>query len=161
MSKIIATDNFETSNWEVTFEDLAPAYADLYIGFTDRAPVIEFKDLKFKYELKQDNNIKQYGVFPPPGVRYVRTDQPYLVVERLRLEIEKDYELYLWAENDKVTFEKTVTFTTPRPKQPYESWSWDSENLVWIPPVSYPNDGEEYTWNEETQEWVVIEEETE
>ena len=81
MSKIIATDHFETSNWEVTFEDLASTYADLFIGFTDDAPVVEFKDLKFKYELKQDGNIKQYGVFPPPEVRYVRTDQPCIVVE--------------------------------------------------------------------------------
>ena len=88
MSKIIATDHFETSNWEVTFEDLASHYADLFIGFTDDAPVVEFKDLKFKYELKQDGNIKQYGVFPPPGVKYVRTDQPYIVVERLNLELE-------------------------------------------------------------------------
>ena len=40
MSKIIATDHFETQNWEVTFEDLAPTYADLFIGFTDDAPVV-------------------------------------------------------------------------------------------------------------------------
>ena len=39
MSKIIATDHFETQNWEVTFEDLATNYADLFIGFTDDAPV--------------------------------------------------------------------------------------------------------------------------
>ena len=41
MSKIIATDHFETQNWEVTFEDLVPNYADLFIGFTDDAPVVE------------------------------------------------------------------------------------------------------------------------
>ena len=114
MSKIIATDHFETQNWKVSFEDLAPNYTDLFIGFTDDAPVVEFKDLKFKYELKQDGNIKQYGVFPPPGVRYVSTDQPYIAVERLNLEPETEYELYLWAENDRKSFEKTVTFTTPQ-----------------------------------------------
>jgi hypothetical protein len=154
MSKIIATDNFETSNWEVTFDDLAPNYADLFIGFTDQAPVVEFKDLKFKYELRQGENIKQYGVFPPPNTRYIKTNQTYLVVERLDLQTETTYELYLWAENNKEVFERTVSFTTPRPTLPYDSWTWDGE--TWNPPVPYPTDGERYTWNEEDQEWTLI-----
>lgn len=157
MSKIIATDHFESSNWEVTFEDLSPNYADMYIGFTDNAPVIEFKDLKFKYELKQGGNIKQYGVFPPPGVRYVRTDQPYLVVVRLNLETETEYELYLWAENNKQSFEKTVLFTTPRPPQPYPSWVWNTDTQSWESPVEYPEDDKYYEWNEETQSWDIME----
>jgi len=136
MSKIIATDHFETQNWEVTFEDLAPTYADLIIGFTDDAPVVEFKDLKFKYELKQDGNIKQYGVFSPPGIKYVRTDQAYIVVERLNLLPEQTYELYLWAENGGESFERTVSFTTPRPAQPYPSWTWDGEK--WNPQCRAP-----------------------
>ena len=153
MSKIIATGHFETQNWEVSFEDLAPTYADLFIGFTDDAPVVEFKDLKFKYELKQNGNIKQYGVFPSPGVKYVRTDQPYIVTERLTLIPDRDYELYLWAENGGESFETTVSFTTPRPAQPYPSWTWDGEK--WNPPVPYPDDGEVYIWDEENQQWVI------
>ena len=156
MSKIIATDHLQTQNWEVTFEDLASTYADLHIGFTDEAPVVEFKDLKFKYELKQDGNIKQYGVFPPPGVRYVRSDQDYIVAERLNLQIEEDYELYLWAENNKQSFETTVTFTTPRPAHPYPSWTWDAEAKQWVPPVPYPDDDKVYEWDEENQTWVEV-----
>jgi len=156
MSKIIAKDHLKTQNWEVTFDNLAPTFADLYIGFTDEAPVIEFRDLKFKYELKQNGNIKQYGVFPPPNTRYVRTDQEFLVTERLKLEMETDYELYLWAENNKESFETTVTFTTPRPKQPYDSWTWNAEDQVWEPPVPRPNDDKYYEWNEETQSWDEV-----
>jgi len=36
--------------------------------------------------------------------------------------------------------------------QPYPSWNLDS-NMDWIPPVSYPDDGESYHWNEESQLW--------
>jgi hypothetical protein len=158
MSKIIATDHFETQSWEVTFEDLAPTYADLFIGFTDDAPVIEFKNLKFKYELKQGDNIKQYGVYPPAGVRYVRSDQSYLVVERLQLQIETEYQLYLWAENGGQSFETTVTFTTPRPEQPYNSWTWNTETQTWEAPTPYPDDGESYSWDEENQQWLKDEE---
>lgn len=151
MSKIFATDHFETQNWEVTFEDLAPNYADLFIGFTNEAPVVWFKNLKFKYELKQGDNIKQYGVFPPANTRYIRSDQAYLVVERLKLQVETEYQLYLWAENSGQAFEKTITFTTPLPTQPYDSWTWDGEK--WNPPVPYPTEDKLYTWNEPNQSW--------
>ena len=157
MSKIIATDHFEIQNWEVTFEDLAPTYADLFIGFTDDAPVVEFKDLKFTYDPKQDGNIKQYEMSPPPGVKYVRTDQPYIVVERLKLDMETEYELYLWAENGGKSFETTVNFITPRPAQPYPSWTWDGEK--WNAPVPYPDDGKFYEWDEDALDWVKAVEE--
>ena len=155
MSKIIATDHLETQNWEVTFDNLAPTYADLLIGFTDKSPVIEFKNLRFKYELRQNFDVKQSGVFPPSGIKYVNTDQSYIVAERLNMEMETEYELYLWAENNGQSFEKTVSFTTPRPAQPFSSWTWDGEK--WNPPVPYPDDGNDYTWDEETTSWVVAE----
>ncbi len=154
MSKIIAKDHLETESWEVTFENLAPTYADLYIGFTDDAPVVNFKNLKFKYKLKQNGAIEKTKNFPPPKTRYVRSDQSYLVVERLKLETETEYELYLWAENNSVSIEKTVSFTTPRPAQPFPSWTW--ENKKWNPPVEYPDDEKIYEWNEDTLSWEEI-----
>jgi len=154
MSKIIATDHFETQNWEVNLDDLGANYADLFIGFTNEAPVIQFQNLQFKYELRQGENIKQYGIYPPPGVRYVRTDQTYLVVERLNnLKPDETYELYLWATNGGEFFETTTTFIVPRPPQPYDSWTWDGEQ--WTSPVPYPNDGNGYAWNETTNTWEL------
>jgi len=113
MSKIFATDNFQTQNWKVTFKNLDPRYADLFIGFTDDAPIVEFKDLKFKYELKQNGNIKHQGVYPPPNITYVNSTETYIVTERLFYESETEYQLYLWVENDGKSFETTVNFTTP------------------------------------------------
>ena len=155
MSKIYATDHFETSNWEVTFDNLAPNYADLFIGFTDNAPVVEFKDLKFSFELCQDGEVVAGKTYPPANTKYVRSDQTYLVVERLSLSMETDYELYLWAENDGQSFEKTISFTTPRPAQPYESWTWNGEQ--WNPPVPYPDDDGDWVWDEDAQQWVEFE----
>ena len=37
--------------------------------------------------------------------------------------------------------------------QPYESWSLNSETFDWDPPTPYPDDGEVYNWNEETESW--------
>jgi hypothetical protein len=154
MSRILATDHFETSNWEVIFDNLQPSCADLFIGFTDESPVVEFKNLQFKYELKHNNEILQQGSYPPPNTKYLNSDQVYLVVERLNLTPETTYELYLWAENDGKAFEKTFEFITPRPAQPYSSWTWNGE--IWEAPVPYPEDGEIYVWEEENQEWILV-----
>jgi len=153
MSKIIATGNLKTENWEIKFEDLAPTHADLFIGFINDDTVVKFKDLRFKYELKQDANIKQYNVYPQPGVKYIKSDQKHIVVERLELDIEKEYELYLWAENDGKSFEMVFTFKTPRIKKPYNSWILNGE--IWQPPVPYPDDENTYVWDEETLNWVI------
>lgn len=151
MSKIIANNNLKTKSWEVTFENLAPTYADLYIGFTNHTTMVGFKNLKFKYELKQNGTVEKSNNFPPPNTYYVKSDQSYLVVEQLGLTSETDYELYLWAENNSLLIEKTVYFTTPRPAQIFPSWTW--ENKQWNPPTEYPNDGKLYQWNENTLSW--------
>jgi hypothetical protein len=36
--------------------------------------------------------------------------------------------------------------------QPFQSWTLDG-NYDWQPPVSYPDDGLNYVWNEEAQDW--------
>ena len=46
-------------------------------------------------------------------------------------------------------------------QKPYPSWSL-SENWVWEAPIEYPDDGEEYIWNEnayqgdDTQGWELV-----
>ena len=39
--------------------------------------------------------------------------------------------------------------------KPYDSWTLDS-NFDWQPPVEYPNDGQNYQWNEDDQTWDLI-----
>ena len=54
------------------------------------------------------------------------------------------------------TYDKTNdVFITP---QPFPSWSLDS-NFNWQAPVSKPDDGKSYTWNEDTKSWVVLKDE--
>ena len=44
------------------------------------------------------------------------------------------------------------------PPKPYNSWLLDENTCLWNAPVAYPDDGQNYRWNEETTSWVVIEE---
>jgi len=39
------------------------------------------------------------------------------------------------------------------PPQPYTSWTLDTDTYLWNPPVAMPDDGNRYTWNEETTSW--------
>lgn len=38
-----------------------------------------------------------------------------------------------------------------------EGWVFDENNMVWVPPVPYPEDGLTYEWNEENLTWVKSE----
>lgn len=41
-------------------------------------------------------------------------------------------------------------FYAPRP---YDSWILNDSDWVWESPVAYPNDGNNYNWNEDEQRW--------
>ena len=39
------------------------------------------------------------------------------------------------------------------PPKPYPSWTLNESTCRWDSPVAYPNDENNYRWNEETQQW--------
>ena len=41
--------------------------------------------------------------------------------------------------------------------QPFSSWILNEEKCVWEAPVAYPDDGQNYNWNEINQNWDIIE----
>ena len=43
------------------------------------------------------------------------------------------------------------------PPKPFPSWVLDEDSCLWESPVPYPNDGEMYTWDEATGDWVLVE----
>jgi hypothetical protein len=43
------------------------------------------------------------------------------------------------------------------PPKPYPSWTLNEETCLWDSPVLYPEDGQIYNWNEETQTWDLLE----
>lgn len=52
------------------------------------------------------------------------------------------------------------TYDTTRdafiPPKPYPSWILNETSCLWESPVPHPNDGQIYNWNEETQTWDLI-----
>ena len=42
------------------------------------------------------------------------------------------------------------------PPKPFNSWILNEETCQWEAPVSYPDDGERHTWNEDTTSWDAV-----
>ena len=42
------------------------------------------------------------------------------------------------------------------PPQPFASWILDEEKCQWEPPISYPDDGNMYDWDESTLTWTQL-----
>lgn len=43
------------------------------------------------------------------------------------------------------------------PPQPFESWVLNEDTCLWDAPVPYPTDGAMYVWDEETVNWLEVE----
>ena len=53
------------------------------------------------------------------------------------------------------TYDETRdAFIAPKP---YNSWILNETTCLWEAPTAYPTDGEDYTWNETTTSWDLIE----
>jgi hypothetical protein len=47
-------------------------------------------------------------------------------------------------------------FISPKP---YNSWILNDDTCIWESPVTYPNDGKRYVWDEDNTNWVEIQDE--
>lgn len=45
------------------------------------------------------------------------------------------------------------------PPQPYPSWLLNVNTCLWNAPIPYPDDGQNYIWDETTRSWVLMPEE--
>ena len=43
------------------------------------------------------------------------------------------------------------------PPKPYNSWILNEDTCLWEAPIAYPQDGNNYKWNESTLTWVIVE----
>ena len=42
------------------------------------------------------------------------------------------------------------------PPKPFNSWTLNETSCLWEAPVEYPDDGQTYTWNEDTTSWDLV-----
>ncbi len=136
---------------------------ELYIKIKDNRP--------FEHPILGDNFKQAYpdidvNNLPETFARFYKTDMPNIGV----------YELYQsttyeWDDTQRVIKEvhhvRALTEEEKTEKQNlvknswsetgYPSWQFDEETCGFLPPTPYPTDGRRYMWNEENQNWELIE----
>jgi len=45
------------------------------------------------------------------------------------------------------------------PPTPFPSWVLDEATCLWVAPIDYPADGGQYVWDEETTDWMEVDDE--
>lgn len=116
---------------------------------------VYFNNLSFGYKITNNDLTIYEDSMPPEGIVYISTDQEIIhifEIEKIKLGLE--YYITVWAENDGERWEHIALFFVPIPEKPYESWIWNEEVDMWLPPIPYPDDDDNiYLWNEETVSW--------
>ena len=158
MNKIYINCNLGIDDLSIDTSEIGFYFSDLHISFTNNSnqDTLKFNNLNFLYRFSHNDQIISEKTYPPLGIKYVSSNDDYLVAERLNFLPTNEYKLYFWCENDGKSFEKTVTFTISTPTKPFESWIWDSVNKIWIPPIERPDHLHYYEWIEATISWKKI-----
>jgi hypothetical protein len=150
---VLATLNLADKKWQFAVAPESPS-PNIEIGFREGNGPAVFDNLSFGLSVTVDGEIKFFASYPPEGTTYLRTDQTYLSSDCVNLAADDLATFSVWAENARERYEGDVTFTVPRPAQPYPSWVWDG--AVWQPPVAYPEGKGLYSWDEEAGQWATV-----
>lgn len=155
MSEIfISFDKLDSTITDNVNIDFLPFYFKI-IFYNGNDKIVYFNNLNFEIELisKQDNSVVFRREFPLDATQqYESSDQSYLESAVLPVQPEQEYKFKVVISESGQTFTRTTSFTTPRPKKPYESWLWNGNE--WQPPVKLPIDDYDYYWDESLLQWV-------
>jgi hypothetical protein len=158
MSKFIASKDFVENEWQTQFISNDPYCIEILFEFRGETNPLFFRNLKFGYILVNDNKIIKHKSYPESNEKYVSSDQQFLASDFLTVKPTVTYTLNFWCEHDGVFTEGSSTINIEKPSTLFDSWVW--EDYRWNPPLPYPEDDKNYTWNEDEQSWDLVPEES-
>lgn len=65
----------------------------------------------------------------------------------------KDHLRYNYPSEGYFYDEDNDAFIPPKPEG-MDSWTLNNKSFLWEPPISYPEDGNEYEWDEKSISWI-------
>lgn len=156
MSKINATFDVENKEWTMETTEPNPIHSDLNIIFTSSAEIVKFNNLTFGVSVTSGGQPVLSQFYPTYGVIYEAANNGS-VFEKVSWSStpETEYIISLWAENAGEKAETSYTFNSPRPEQPFASWTWDATAKQWNAPIPRP-ENEVKEWNEELGQWQDV-----
>jgi hypothetical protein len=168
MGNITATYNTVDNTCVINTSTVAEVFNFLEIIFTGDTPTINFDtNLRFGYTMTNkatDTDIRSQdypdGGFPAFPTVYTQANNGSVFnTDRYELNPDNQYTFKIWFELGNQVREFDTTFTTPKPPQPYPSWTWGDGK--WNSPVPRPETAIDPThsidiplqWNETAQAW--------
>lgn len=148
--------SFDVATRQLSF-DASDAQAwggDLEAHIERHGQRLDLRGLTLGVTVTSDGDPILTRTWPPAGVKFSRTDQDVLLVERLRWCSDEAIEINVWLNIVGEEHKAKWNLTAPRPAQPYPSWTWGGTS--WVPPVAYPDDGAIYEWDEAGQAWAEV-----
>jgi hypothetical protein len=116
-----------------------------------------FNNLSFEYSVFDGDTLLGSDSYPKDNSIYISSDQDYLEVSRVSgFRPNRNYTVNLSINNNNENFSSALDLFIPKLVQPYESWIWNDEKIIWEAPTPQPEDGKFYTWNEEEKVWVLF-----
>ena len=145
---------YDTKTGVVSFDDstIHPFGANIEARLERHRQTVRFEGLEFSVTITRNGGDPATHSFPPPGVTCRETDQDLLTVVPVRWRPDEAITLDVRITDGGITRTGQHSMTVPRPPRPYPSWTWDGSR--WAAPVSYPDDGGIYQWDEAAQAWT-------
>ena len=130
----------------------------LYIQIENGQPV--------NHPALEENLLQAYGKIPNnwmPFTRVARPSYDALPVGAYEVAV-CNYVLDLdglswkdeWSVRPMTDEEKQNKIDSVLASKPFESWTFVEETCTWVPPISMPDDGNNYYWNETLLSWTKI-----
>lgn len=158
MIKLLA--HLDTQEWSI---EGSPGSNDLELVIGCRrnnAIGVDFVNASFGFNFLDQEGILDYAQYPPEGISYSSTNEDFMTYNFITdLVPEEEYVIRAWFKDSGIEFSAEFTITTPRPEQPFPSWTYSEEMRYWIapyPPNIPKTDDQYYSWNEDTQLWSVL-----
>lgn len=145
---------FDTKALQLRFENHASSgYCDFIAAIDRYGETVDISCFKYGATISINNQVVIENCYPPDGVQYINTNQDILVTERLSpFPADAECHIVAWVEISETRIEEDITFTIPRPTQPFASWIWNE--TCWTAPIPYPSDDGIYIWREDEGDWI-------
>lgn len=152
--------NLETGTWTIDKSMLSFNDNAIKISFVNNAGAgakVIFNNLSFLFRISKDGFTIIEKTYPSSGIKYIETNDKYMICESVDLIPGNQYDLYVESTNDGQTYIETTILNVPYPEKLYTSWTWNETNRTYEPPVQYPQNSEYlWMWQENDNKWVKL-----
>lgn len=158
MIKLLA--HLDRQEW--TIEGLSDPYQmEIVIGARrNNSTGVSFVNPSFGFTFFDSEGALDFANYPPEGFSYSSTNEDFMTYNYVSdLEPEEEYMVRAWFRDAGLDFSNDFYVTTPRPEQPYLSWTYSEEMKMWqapYPPNIPKTNDQYYSWNEDLQVWEVL-----